>query len=396
MKICWLVPDDYWGGVFPVSHEVCRQAIECGHEVRMLMVCKPANPPPAGTTVPIESLNLIPSAPNAATAILNWLNRKSFDALVLNCCSEADPLPPYLPDSLRCVYVVHNSPKRYWRPAVEHARSLDLIVAVSNYVADLVRPHLAIPGKLITIHNGSSYPEAPTETAARNEDLLFLGGEELRKGAGDLLHVWRKLVQCGFSGRLHWCGSLNEVFRRQVDALPARDRIEVHGRVTREEVFRLAAGCRVLLMLSRAEAFGMVTIEAMSMGCVPVAWDVDTGTKEIVTGAYGRFAPLGNYDKLARAVLDANAKHPALVRGVMHQARRTFSISRMWGDYERSISRVLKQPKATRPLAGQNAPSISVQRRSSALVPGPIKSVLKNLIQGDPRLAFWVNRYCGM
>lgn len=386
MKIYWLVADDYWGGVFPVSFETCRQARLAGHDSWLLMVCKPAHALPSSSEVPLESLELHPDAPEAPAAILNWLTAHDFDAVVLNCCGEADLLPPYLPESIRCIYVVHNSPQKYWIPAVRHARHLDLIVAISDYVAGIVRPQLKFTREVVTIHNGSTYPPLEDVPSERPEDLLFMGGDEPRKGAGDLLKVWKALGRLGIKGRLHWCGNLGKDFSAAVNALPAREQIVIHGRVPREEVFRLAGQSKILLMLSRAEAFGMITIETMSMGCLPVAWDVNTGTKEIARpGFHGFFAPLGNYRRLAEVVLEAGVKQPSLAAGAMARARTMFSARRVWADYEQSLGEVFKHPRAPRPLAGHVPPKYVPPLRPSHILPIPVRTAFKQVVQKNPK-----------
>ena len=396
MKLCWLVPDDYWGGVYPVSLEVCRQAQLAGHDSHLLIVCKPAHAATSGSDTPIDSLNLDPNAPNAPTAIVNWLSEHDFDAVVLNCCSEADPVPPYLPESIRCIYVVHNSPRIYWAPAVQHAHQIDLVVAISDYVAGIVRPHIESPDQLVTIHNGSTFPPVPDLSLERPEDLLFLGGDEPRKGASDLLKVWNALVQLGFNGRLHWCGNLTDSFKAKIDALPAKDQIMLHGRIPREKVFQLASRCRVLLMLSRAEAFGMITIEAMSMGCLPVAWDVNTGTKEIAwPGKHGFFAPMGDYQALAKAAIEASAKQPSLAHQVVGRARTTFSAERMWADYQQCFSEMFKRPRSHRPLAGQTPPKHVPRLRSTQLLPSRFRTAVKQVLHNHPKVAYLLNRYWG-
>ena len=397
MKVCWLVPDDQWGGVFPVSYEVCRQGRSSGHDVRLLMICAPANGALPGSGVPLESLYLTSYASTAPAAILDWVAERGFDALVLNCCGEADPIPPYLPESIRCVYVVHNSPRRYWEPAVRHERYIERIVAISDYVAGIVRPCLRFPQRLVTIRNGSTYPEAPAGSVERPEDLLFLGGEEPRKGAGDLLRMWSELARLQFKGRLHWCGQMSDAFKSRVSALPATRQIVIHGRVPREKVFQLAAECKVLLMLSRAEAFGMVTIEAMSMGCLPVAWDIDTGTKEIAQpGIHGLFAPMGDYRLLARTVIEANAKQSSLAAGITARAREAFSVEHTWAGYEQSLCEVLTTPRLRRPLAGRTPPRLFSPPRPSQLLPPRLRMALKRALHGNPRVAHMLNRYWGM
>jgi hypothetical protein len=202
LKICWLVPDDYMGGVFPVGLEACRHAQSAGHDARLLMVCQPKDNH-LSSGVSLHSLRILPDAPDAPQVILDWIVTGKFDLVVLNCCGEADPIVPHLPESVRCVYVIHNSPRRHWLPAVSHQSCIDRMVAVSEYVAGIVRPRLKAPEKLVTIHNGSLYPAAREENSPRPDDLIFMGGEESRKGTDDALRIWPELIRQGFKGKLH-------------------------------------------------------------------------------------------------------------------------------------------------------------------------------------------------
>ena len=59
--------------------------------------------------------------------------------------------------------------------------------------------------------------------------------------------------------------------------------------------YDIAAESDLFMMTSRKESFGMVTIEAMSMGCVPIAYDFPSGSTEIIQhGQSGLLVPLGD------------------------------------------------------------------------------------------------------
>jgi glycosyltransferase involved in cell wall biosynthesis len=83
---------------------------------------------------------------------------------------------------------------------------------------------------------------------------------------------------------------------------------------------------------SRAEAFGLATVEAMACGACVVATATD-GTREIVAdGETGRVAPVGNIQALADAINelldDEAARRRLAARGRAH-ARESFGLARM-------------------------------------------------------------------
>lgn len=133
------------------------------------------------------------------------------------------------------------------------------------------------------------------------------------------------------------------------------------------------------------------------MGCLPVAWDVNTGTKEIAQpGIHGFFAPMGQYRAIARAIIEANEKQPSLAHGGMARARRVFSAERMWADYEQSLADVFKRPRLQRPLAGQEPPAYSPPRRLSHLLPPLFRTAVKQALHKHPKVAYLLNNYYGM
>jgi glycosyltransferase involved in cell wall biosynthesis len=389
MKLCWFLPDDYKGGVFPVVCSVCRQARKAGHDAQILMLCPPSGRDPGADGAFIHSLGLPPNAPEAPERILAWLSRHGVETLVLNGCEEADPVIPFLPQNIRCLYAIHDTARWYWTQAIRFQQELDAIVAVSEAVARNVRPQLVEVTKLRIIANGTSFPAAPAWEAPRPDDLLFVGGDDPMKGVDDAARVWETLQQRGFTGRLHWCGHASAEFVQTLSHLPARDRLVLHGRVSRAEIFELARQAKVVLALTRAESFGMVTLEAMSMGCVPVAWDIETGTKTLVQArVQGLFAPLGDYDAFAAAVLQAVQNHSQLGAAAVVRARTEFTEEAMWSRYEQLITQCVASPKSLRPLAGHPPPRFKARPRLGRILPGWIWKPARNFITSNPRLAY--------
>ena len=321
---------------------------------------------------------------------MQWLAENPQDVLLLNGGEEADTIIPYLSADVRCIYTVHDTAPRYWQNAVAAESDLDGIVPVSHVVAVKFSRALKNPDKLQVIYNGSSFPASPDLREPRPDDLVFFGGGDASKGASDLLRLWPVLVKLGFIGRLHWLGFMEPAFERKVSELPQEERILRPGRVRREEGFATAAKSKVVLMLSRAEAFGMVTIEGMSMGCVPVAWDIETGTKEIVTGDTGFFAPLGNFTELARKVLQACAEHARIAPRASLRAREVFNEEKMWQGYAGFFERVMQNPPRVRSLAGRMPPNFVPVRRRFQLLPASVRKTVRDFIGRSPWLGYVV------
>jgi Glycosyl transferases group 1/Glycosyltransferase Family 4 len=399
LNICWLIPDDRGGGVASVALSCVRQAHASGHQATLLLALASTGwlDHEDQEDFLVDSLGLEPPARDAPAAILQWLRAHPQDFLVLNGCEQADAVIPYLPCTVRAVYVVHDTARRYWAPALRHEAVLDAIVAVSHTVGKQFDKRLQNPSKLRVIHNGSRFAPRPKSVTGRASDMLLCCGDNPTKGAYDALRLWRRLAQAGFKGDLHWFGRMEPRFERRVRTLPENNRVHLYGRRARSEIFATATRCRVLLMLSRVEPFGMTTVEAMSMGCLPVAWDIDTGTREIVNhDENGFFTPLGDTAALLDTVLRAIEAQPKLGLAAMKRARSDFDEKTMWRGYAKLFTELEFRPLSIRPSAGQAPPDYFPKSRFFQRFPASWRASIRACVGRSPRLGYWLRDLRGL
>lgn len=398
MRIVWLVPDDLGGGVLSVAQACCRQAVQAGHAATLLLALKPrgAHADEFGG-FQLRTLDSQPPHVDIPVHLIHWLAENPQDAMVFNSCEQADIAIPYVPQHTRTVSVIHDTAERYFDPAVRYEKSLDGIMAVSESVADRFRRRLRDPSKLHVVLNGTVLPEevVPASSAERADDIVFLGGEKPIKGAFDCLGLWSALNEHGYQGRLHWFGEIDPSFLARIDVLPGRERIVLYGRRPRLAIFQTAARSKAFLMLSRVEPFGMATIECMGMGCLPVAWDIPTGTKEIVRDGAGYFAPLGDFDALASCVMRAVAEHAAHYEVAMRAVRDDFSEAAMWSRFQRALDSIIQSTPVSRPLAGREPPLYRPPFRFFQRLPPGVRSAARELAGHWPRLGFLLRDFRG-
>ncbi len=389
MKLCWLIPSDKSGGISPVALSCCRQATQAGHQTTMLLLTHPTWM--ASDDFQVSSLELPGGATETPKILWQWLEQNPQDIVVFNACEEFDIIIPYLPANMKCVYVVHDTAPPYWLKALAEEDNLEAIVAVSETVASKFRHHLKHSQKLSVIYNGCVFPELPKVHTVRQDDLIFLGGDNPTKGAFDVLILWKSLIKLGFKGKLHWFGNVTPKFITKIKQLPNSEQIEIYGYVSRDIIFSTATSAKVLLMLSRVEPFGMATIEAMGMGCIPVAWDVDTGTKEIITAnKTGLFAPLSDIQTLAKQVVYACENYQTFSTAVIERARSNFNEAIMWKSYQSLISDISTLQPVYRSKQNQQPVFYQPPVRRFQLLPAALRSLIRELIGRSPALGYWL------
>lgn len=77
----------------------------------------------------------------------------------------------------------------------------------------------------------------------------------------------------------------------------------------------------VLLLTSRSEAFSLVVAEAMAAGCLPIAYDVPYGPRELIADSRtGWLVPAGDVEALAEALEHAASLDPAALARMRRNA----------------------------------------------------------------------------
>jgi len=146
--------------------------------------------------------------------------------------------------------------------------------------------------------------DAPGDVASGDEHrcVLFAGRLVASKGVAEALEVWR---HSGLELPLVFAGTGPERSRLRLDA---RQGCEVLGWVPHAQLARVYRRAAVLLMPCRwQEPFGIVGLEALSMGVPVAAWD-SGGIRDWHPGVGAGLAPWGDVEALACAAREVTGK----------------------------------------------------------------------------------------
>jgi glycosyltransferase involved in cell wall biosynthesis len=263
---------------------------------------------------------------------LDWLKGNPQDVVVSNHVGEIDYLFPYFPPETVHIAVLHHDGRRYIDQTIALSKYLDGVVAVARHMEDRVRPRLTrqgFRGVLCTVHNGAVFPPLKRYSSPSDRiQLIFIGGPDPFKGIYDTIPLLRKLKRLGVPAHLTIIGGEDEHLKQSFSRAGVADAVTWTGWVPHSQCYDYAAQADIFLMLSRKEPFGMVTIEAMAMGAVPLAYDTESGNREIIeNGQSGLLLPLGDIDALTHAIAQHHHERgrlEKLSRGAIIRSRSMF------------------------------------------------------------------------
>ena len=208
------------------------------------------------------------------------------------------------------------------------AKRARLVIAVSEFCADEISQHTAIPRERIrVVPNGVDRDAATAEQIARVRDelgladlpyLLWVGSSEPRKNVSLLVEAFARLDPAVVPHRLVLVtpdGRLPAV-QGQLDALGDRARQLV--RVAREQYFPLFAGADLFAFPSRHEGFGIPVLEAMAQSTAVLCSDIPALRE--VAGDAARFVGADDVDAwvdaLTALLTNPDARDDLVERGL--------------------------------------------------------------------------------
>lgn len=400
MRVASVIPTFTAGGIGPVCRYTAQALAQQGRwEVTLVSLHDPLScHHDASTGLNVVSLGL---DVDTAVGFMAWLSENPQDVVITSNVSGIEPAYPYFPTQTVHIEQIHDSGRRYRRIATRHAQWLDGVTCVGQYYEPTLRKELANVGStalLRAIHNGAAFPPLqPRNDEAQQLRLIFVGRPDVHKGVFDLPPMLHKLRQLNVPAHLTMVGGGTADLRRTFERFGLGDHVTWVGRVPHEECYRFYANADVLLMLSRKEPFGMVTIEGMSMGCVPIAYDLPSGSTEIIeNGTSGILVAPGSIGRLAKTLAGLHADRAllkTLSAGAIRRARSAFSVETTAANMTAFIEDVIARARAkpSRRLHGGPAATghsaVSPPARGYQRLPVDWRLAAHRLLCRFPRLA---------
>ena len=184
------------------------------------------------------------------------------------------------------------------------------LAAISTAIGELVVSHYGLQSSVL-VHAplGIRIPNAIPSPRSTVPRLLYVGRLERRKGISDLLAALPAVLKncpsavVDLVGQDTGQGPRGLTYAALADEMldpDVRSRVTFHGFVPKERLASFYARASVFVAPSLYESFGLVYLEAMSLGVPVVGTDVG-GVSEIVDDTVGRLVAAGDPGALALA-----------------------------------------------------------------------------------------------
>jgi len=226
----------------------------------------------------------------------------------------------------------HPSLLRWWYRQVEriYLNSVDGFICNSRTTLETVKGLIKNPKPAVVATPGGdalpvkTVPHSIPHNPNADVQFLFVGNWIPRKGLHILLEALQPLSsqswQLSLVGRTNLMPSYERKIRHRIAASGLSEKVHIHGAVLNEDLVRLWQSADVLVVPSQYEGFGIVYLEAMRFGVIPIGGK-DGAAGEIIQAGINGFlvrpdSPAELSNLLATIIADAS------LRNALKQAAR--------------------------------------------------------------------------
>lgn len=262
---------------------------------------------------------------------------------------------PWLNHNVPACAIAHNDVSAYYDPIRHYGGYLSDAAGVSSWIAQKVRSltNGAAPPTWLP-YGVRRIPRAGLANRQHRSELrvLYVGRlEQGQKRVDRLVKISEELLRLGVNFSLDVVGRGRDEETLRTGLARAGVDCRFHGWLSPDRVTQAFSSCDVLLLVSDHEGLPLVLLEAMACGVAPVAMDLRSGIRDLIShGINGFVVPQGDHCAVAD-VLSRMATAPQLLMALRTSAwesAATFSVDSMVEQYAAWTTK-LQGAQAVRP-----------------------------------------------
>lgn len=236
----------------------------------------------------------------------------------------------------RFVIIHHTSPSAQFSRIDIRERMKRIIYSrsINIFVSENLKQLTKLDG--FVIHNGTDFPlHKNIRTEGRDKDFIYIGRLVHDKGIGTAIRAFSRLLnkRPELTFQIAGSGHIRDELIDLVNILGISESVKFLGNLRREEVIKSLLEHKFLILPSEwQEPFGLVSIEALTQGCIPIVASIggilEACGKHCKTFASGDVEDL--HKVLEQCISNYSSYHAQVFENIdMHN----FSSERMLKDY---------------------------------------------------------------
>lgn len=236
-----------------------------------------------------------------------WANERT-ELSMVNLMKLSNPL----------VHVVHGDSPYYYNSIRDYCGIVNLYLCASDFIAQ--RAAEIVRNSKSKAKVSKVFSAVPDLTPLKDLKfqkplrLVYVGRIEEAKGSHLLSGILGILDSWGLDYRFSLIGT-GEMEHDLREIFSGNPKVHFYGHLKQRDVFEHLGKQHVLLFPSLSEAVGLVVVEAMKMGVVPITTDLESGLPEIVEeGISGFRVELGNMEGFAKKIREVALDEELFIR----------------------------------------------------------------------------------
>lgn len=332
MKIALVLDSLDAGGVEKAMINLATAIRECGHEAIIVVTERRGEWSDLPQKYRIKVLYLLPNplktkydhAHKIAIALSN------FDACLLNHCRVAQSIIGKLPKSVCVISVLHNLHSSIFEVGLANSSALDGVICVGHALATEASKYNlnAIPVKVIP--NGVPITTVKRDAFSNKKkiSIVYIGRlEHKQKGVLYLPEIIKNLLNLGVEFQFTIVGDGPDMPELKSRLIDYKEYVTFTGMRNPIDTMKILDASDILILPSHFEGQGLVLVEAMSRGIIPVASKILGVTDKIINNDVDGFLvdakEIYNYAKIINRLF----LNPSLVDEISRNAIQSASIN---------------------------------------------------------------------
>ena len=285
----------------------------------------------------------VPLGFEKACAVAQAIDALAPDVVLLSHCALAHYSLPLVHPEIKPVAILHADVPLFYRTAFRFPEFVFRWVCPSRRLVEGCRERLPVRyhDRIRLVPHGvetNPFGVVGKPPVEGTPVILFVGNLGVNKGAHLLPEIFQRVAQevpgthFEVLGKGELEGRLRGEFERRALAVTMR------GHVQHEEVLHTMRDAHLLVLPSGGEGFGLVTIEAMHAGVVPVVSRLEGTTDDIIrhgqTGVLVAPTDIKGYVAALVSLAREPARWTAMSQAAIQDARERFSLELMVKRYE--------------------------------------------------------------